>query len=125
MLDPDEPDSLGPQAVLVRCEQLAVRETTASTGKRKAIELEASGNILAESEVFTARGLRMTYAEAKDLLVLEGDGRTDAELFRQFQPGAERSRVAARKILYWPKTNKLWIDGARALELSGFGEGKN
>ena len=47
------------------------------------MELEALSNTLVEGSTFTARAHRLTYAEEKDLLVLEGDGRTDAQLFRQ------------------------------------------
>jgi hypothetical protein len=103
---------------------LGVSEVAALGGNRRAIEIEASGNTIVEGDMYTAKGLRMTYAEAKDMLVLEGDGRTDAELFRQPQAGGERSRVAARKILYWPRSNKLWIDGARSLDINGFSPGR-
>ena len=48
---------------------------------------------------------------------MEGDGRADVELFRQARIGDPVDRVAARKILYWPKTNRLKVDGARSLEI--------
>ena len=60
---------------------------------------------------YKARGQRITYADTKDLLVLEGDGRADVELFRQARIGDPVDRVAARKIFYWPKTNRLKVDG--------------
>ncbi len=64
-------------------------------------------------------------ARTKDLLILEGDGRNEAELFRQFQPGAAASRAAAQRILYWPKTNRLKVEDARSLEIGQFSNGKN
>ena len=79
------------------------------TGGRSS--LEALGNTVVEGTTFTARGNRITYAEAKDLLILEGDGRNDAELFRQLQPGAPRDHHAAQEILYWPKTKQFRIIG--------------
>jgi lipopolysaccharide export system protein LptA len=126
MLPVDNPDVLGPKGVTVRCDQLSVAEMFTPMGNRRSVELEALGNTVVEGTTFTARGNRITYAEAKDLLVLEGDGRSDAELFRQPLPGVPTSKAAARKILYWPKTNRLKVDGARSLELSQFpgGNGK-
>ena len=63
-------------------------------GGRRAVELEALGNAVVENITFTARGNRITYAEAKDLLILEGNGRSDAELLQQLQrrrPGLQDS----------------------------------
>ena len=91
---------------------------------RRSMELTAAGNTIAEGRAFTARGARITYAQAKDLLVLEGDERIGAELFRQQQLGAEPAKTTARKILFWPKLEKVWIDGVRSLELSGLPLGK-
>lgn len=126
MLPVENPDVLGPKGVTVRCDQLSVAEMSTPMGNRRSVELEALGNTVVEGTTFTARGNRITYAEAKDLLVLEGDGRSDAELFRQPLPGVPTSKAAARKILYWPKTNRVKVDGARSLELSQFpgGNGK-
>ncbi len=42
----------------------------------------------------------MTYAQAKDLIVLEGTGRIDAQLWRQVQVGSPTSHASARRILF-------------------------
>jgi len=73
-----------------------------------------------DQRLYTARAQRIAYAQAKDLLVLEGDGRTDAELFYQPQPAAQPSRQAARRIILFPRSGKGWVEGARSLELTGF-----
>jgi len=122
-LDPERPDSLGPRGAAMHCDRLTVAEMPVPGTGRNAFELEAGGNVVVESTDFTARAIRMTYAEAKGQLVLEGDGRTDAELFRQQQTGGPTSKFAARKIFYWPKTKKLKIDDGRSLQLSGLGGG--
>ena len=57
------------------------------------------------------------------LSVLEGDGRTDAQLFRQQRPGGPTSDAAAQKIMYWPSTNRVAIDDWRYLDLSDFTTG--
>jgi lipopolysaccharide export system protein LptA len=112
-------DQPTPKGAVMHCDQLAVNQVVVPMSDRRAMELMASGNTVVEGDVYTARAARMTYAEAKDLLVFEGDGRNDANLWRQQQVGGERSHVAARKILYWPKTRKLWVNGAQSVELSG------
>jgi len=122
-LDPERPDSLGPQGAAMHCDRLTVVEMPVPGTGRNAFELEAGGNVVVESTDFTARAIRMTYAEAKGQLVLEGNGRADAELFRQQQTGGPTSKFAARKIFYWPKTKKLKIDDGRSLQLSGLGRG--
>ena len=60
----------------------------------------------------------MTYAQAKDMLILEGDGRSDAKLFKQEAKGGEESQIAAQKILYFPKTNQVNLDGVHLLNMN-------
>jgi len=123
MLDPDQPDGLPPDGVVMHCDRLSAVQMATPTGEGRAMEFEAYGNTVVESSTFTARAIRITYAEAKDLLVLEGDGRSDAELFRQQWIGGPTSRAAAEKIFYWPKTNRLKVAGARSLEMENFSFG--
>ena len=109
----------------MNCDRLTVNEMDTPAGTHR--ELAADGNVVAEGTrdggSFFARALRMTYAEVKNLLVLEGDGRTDAELFRQQRIGGPTSKVAARKIFYWPQSGqvgRLSVEDARWLESSWF-----
>ncbi|MEX2187550.1 MAG: hypothetical protein WD875_12180 [Pirellulales bacterium] len=85
---------------------------------RQPIELAAEGNAFVEGSNFTARADRMTYAEAKDLLILEGTGRADAVLTRQSKVGGPSTKAAARKVLYWKSTNTVEVDDAKSLNLS-------
>ncbi|MFH1264161.1 MAG: hypothetical protein ABIK89_00430, partial [Planctomycetota bacterium] len=87
-LDPDDPDTLGPDGVLITCEQLSVAEMRLPTGRDRAMELEALGNVVVKGRTFTARAPRMTYADAKELLILDGNGHADAELYHQKYVGA-------------------------------------
>ena len=108
------------------CDQLTVRETAdrapaqGDRQERGFLELEALGNTLVEGNGFTARAHRLTFAEKKSLLVLEGDGRSDAQLFRQPLPGGPTSQAAARRILYWQSTNRVEIDDARFFDFGQF-----
>jgi len=114
-LDPDDPDGLGPRGVLLNCDQLKVAEMPSPAGNDRAVELEALGNVVVEGRTFTARAPRMTYTHAKQLLILEGDGRTDAELYHQEQVGATFRKLVAHKILYWRSTGQARGEGVRSL----------
>ncbi len=117
ILDTGNPDQLGEGGVVMRCNQLTVAEMQLPLGDRKAVELAALGNATVEGTTFKALGNRITYAEAKGLLTIEGDGRNLAELFRQLQPGAPASRLPAQKIQYWLKTKEVKIDGPQMMEM--------
>jgi hypothetical protein len=124
-LDPDAPDKLDAQAVLLNCDKLIVRQMpSAIRGQRATVELETIGNTLVEGQTFTARAHKLSFAEAKDLLVLEGNGGTDAQLYRQTKVGGATSQAAARRIMYWRSTNRVEVDDARFLDIGNLGGGK-
>ena len=120
-IDTDSPETLGPDGAVLHCDQLSVVNMTPPHSKDAAardMEFVAAGNAVAEGggDVFTARAARITYDQKKQLMILEGDGRTDAELYRQQTPGGAVSKAAAQKIWYWQATNSSYIDGARSLD---------
>lgn len=117
-LDPDKPDELGQRGMVMTCDRLTVADMGADAAGRRLYEMLAVGNALVENATFTARASRLTYAQGKDLMVLEGDGRNEARLFRQMRPGEPSSELAARKILYWRMSNRVDVDGAKVLNLS-------
>ncbi len=115
-LDPDRPELLGPEAVLLSCRELSVLEMP-TPGAMRSLELAATGNVRVESDQFSCQAPRVTYAESKGLLVLEGNGRTPAILFRQQQPGMPASKLPADRILFWPATRQLSLDGVKAVQI--------
>ncbi len=104
-LDPDDPEALGPRGFIVSCDRLSVADMPQPLGGR-AMELAASGNVVAEGRTFTARAPLVTYSDAKQLLILDGQGRA-AQLYHQNQVGAPVRQVSAQKILYWPFTGDI------------------
>ena len=121
-LDPHAAAGLPPRAVSINSDVLGVAQTPPSPGQRRSsLELIAGGSVLVEGESFTARSTRLTWSEAKDLLVFEGDGRSDAQLFRQLRVGAAPSSASAGKILYWRSQNRVDVDDARFLDLDQLG----
>jgi hypothetical protein len=120
MIDPEKQDKLGPKGIALHCGQLKVNQLPLPVGKGQSLEVEAFENAVVEGGdgVFTARGHRIGYAEAKNLLTLEGDGRTSAELYRQLQPGAPYSRTSARKFEYNAKTGAIKVIDAGPMEIN-------
>jgi len=118
MIDPATPEKLGPYGVVLNCDHLEVTQMPVPSGNTQNIELKAYGNTVVDGDKFTARASRISFDMAKDMLILEGDGRSDAQLFKQTQIGGPRSSFSARKIIYFPKTNRLDINGARSLEIN-------
>ena len=118
MLDPHAVGGLPAGVFTVSCEALGVGQAPPSPGQPRAgMELGAAGNVLVEGESFTARSARLSWSEGKDLLVFEGDGRADAQLFRQVQAGGQPSTASAGKILYWRGLNRVEVEDARFLDL--------
>jgi hypothetical protein len=114
----NDPRMLGEGGMLLSCDQVKVAQLDVDRGPTRApIELEALGNVVVEATTYTARAERMTYTQAKDLLVLEGTGRADAVLTRQTQVGGQAGKFAARKILYWRSTRQVDIDDAKFLNV--------
>ena len=123
-LDPRAPAGLPPRVVTISSDVLGVGQAAPAPGqKRSSIEMAAGGNVLVEGESFTARSARLTWSEAKDLLVFEGDGRSDAQLYRQAKVGAATSSASAGKILYWRAINRVDVDDARYLDLDQLNAG--
>ncbi len=84
-LDADNP---APGAMLLTCNQLTLYEVGPRGESRSALNLKAEGNAVVESQrlegdLFRAWANEMSFAQEKDLIMLKGDGRSDAQLFRQ------------------------------------------
>ena len=123
-LDPHAAAGLPPRVVTISSDVLGVGQAPPAPGqKRSSIEMAAGGNVLVEGESFTARSARLTWSEAKDLLVFEGDGRSDAQLYRQAKVGAATSSASAGKILYWRAINRVDVDDARFLDMDQLNAG--
>ena len=117
-LDGTNADALGPQGVLLSCDAMTVAELNGAEGQPAAMEVEALGNTMVEGQTFTARAHRLGYAAGKDMLVLEGGQRGDAELWYQAAAGKTTSHAAARKIRYWPSTQQADVEKGRYLDLN-------
>lgn len=117
-LDPRDARGLPPRAVKISSDVLGVGQTPPLPGMRRgSMEMYATGNILVEGDTFTGRSSRLSWSESKDLIVFEGDGRSDAQLYRQERVGAPTSTASAGKIFFWRGLNRIDIQDARYLDL--------
>jgi hypothetical protein len=107
-------DALGLKGMWLRCEQLDVRQVVLRN--EASAELEARDNVQVEGNEFKARAERLSYSQDKDLLVLEGDGRHDAEVFQQQRANGPVSRLAALKIYFWRTEGRFKFEGVQQLD---------
>ena len=118
---PLDPRSLGEDGVLLMCQRLTLAEMPGYLPNQRTMELEAHGNATVEGKQFAARGGRISYSQAKDMLTLEGDVRSEAELWKLPRRDQVKPDAIARKIMFWRRENRVEVDGARYVDLSRFG----
>ena len=111
----------------LRCEQLnlsQIRHTTATASRNnplqriESVEMTALKNVEAEIQkngFHIATADRISYSEAKDQLILEGQQSHPARISRQTKRGASPSRFSGGKITYYPGTQHLKIDDTEIL----------
>jgi lipopolysaccharide export system protein LptA len=119
VLDPDPAGGLGKEQFLLTSDRLTVADMdTNPDDDQSAVELVADGNATIEGSNFSARGSRISYVHAKQLIVLDGDGRNDAELWMR---GSRTPDFAAQQIRYWAGSDSIQVDGGRFLNLTHIG----
>ena len=113
-LDPRAPRGPGKDEVLIKASQLSVAQGPRPPGQaRGQIDVQAGGNVEVEAESFSGVSSRLTWSEAKDLIVFEGNGLADARIFRQGKNGGPEQALAGEKILYWRGLNTVEMGGIR------------
>ncbi|MFM7740878.1 MAG: hypothetical protein ACKO9H_15850, partial [Planctomycetota bacterium] len=100
-LDPDA-ERVPAESTRISCEQVQIVQWTPRGSELPTTEVLATRNARIVGSNFEATAERLSYNERSDLLVMEGDGRQDANLWFQQKPGAQRDHLVAGKILYRP-----------------------
>jgi lipopolysaccharide export system protein LptA len=111
-IEPRSRDALGERGLVLSADRLEVAEFLPPGAKKGSTEMTAAGNTRVEGRDYTALAHRITYTSAKSQLVLEGDGRNDAEIKHQF-----RDSVAAQKLFYWTDTGDVRIEGGKSFNI--------
>ena len=105
--------SRGNRGAELGCQTLRLSEVR--RGADRAMFLDASGNVLIQSQHFDARAAKLTFDQLKDLMVLDGDPRGGAEL-RYSPPGrANVVPMVAQRIKFWPKEMKVDVEGFNSI----------
>ena len=105
--------------VFMKCDQLTTDEVMIQRNAPMSLLVQATGNAGLRGRGIEASATRMTYDQSKDLLTLVAEGRDDAELTRQTQPGANPDQVRAREIKFWRGTNQVEVSGISSLSSGG------
>ncbi|MGD9644944.1 MAG: hypothetical protein AB7U73_04475 [Pirellulales bacterium] len=118
----------GQRGVFMTSERLTIAQAPGVVAGQTSMELDAAGNAEIEGlnfdgQSFFARASHLKYSQAKDLVILEGDGRTDAELSRQERIGAPVSSTQSRKIYYWRTSGRVQVDDAQHFDFEMLPEG--
>ncbi len=121
-----------PETVFVEGERIQVSESPAAVRPADGLgagEVRVAGNVVIEGKasdgsLFTARGERAAYDQAKTMFVLEGTQRRLATITHQQYPGAPRRPQSARKFTYWQNTGEMKAEGVNKLEWTEFDVGR-
>jgi hypothetical protein len=110
-LEPTSRDELGDRGLVLTADQMQVADVLLPGQAKGTLEMTAVGTTRVEGRDFTARAHRLTYAASKGQLVLEGDGRNEAEIQHQ-----QQNSLSAQKIYYW-QDGKIQIEGGKGINL--------
>ena len=107
----------------MRCEELNLTQYPGENGLGNNIALLARTNVELEGRtehgLFHAKAAKLSYDQAKDLFILFGDGRRDATIWRESQPGSSRGSVEAQRMEFIPSQDRLQVDRASGAQGSG------
>ncbi|MEK6234546.1 MAG: hypothetical protein N2C14_07525 [Planctomycetales bacterium] len=105
-----DPEQLGRQGMWLRCDVMEIRQT--QLGEKPSLEMDALGDVEVESRDVTALASRLSYSQAKDQLILQGDAREPARVVRAASGTGISGNMAAQSIIYWRSTGRMkWVNG--------------
>jgi hypothetical protein len=97
----------GSPNVRMQCQRLTISQMAPGEIRTTPLEFVATGETTVEGKSFTAKADRISYDQGKDLLVVEGNDRNPAQLWRQATPGGPRQRLEYRTFMFWPQSNRI------------------
>ncbi|MCS7015843.1 MAG: hypothetical protein NZM42_06970 [Gemmatales bacterium] len=117
----DDPDAALPveqlpeDALNLSCGQLKITSRKLNNNNA-AQELLAEHGVRVRARQFHALADRVSFDEAKDLLILEGAN--GATLYRQRVLGGDFEPVRAKRIWFWRRDNRVRFDGTESIHLN-------
>ncbi len=114
------PERTPPAAGITRmvCQQVRMVSWQRVGADSPAMDLVATGDALIESEAFRAVGAVIRYAGDSGKMILEGDNRSDANLWYSASGSRDRDHLVAGKITYYPETQAAEIDKVQSATLN-------
>jgi hypothetical protein len=109
-------DRLGPDAWQLKAETLKLAELRPTAQAPPHHEIIAAGNVYIQGQAFSASGQRLSYDDAKDLLILEGTARDPASVRTLWGSGNAQARV----IRLWPKSRRVQSEGIQGIDFGPF-----
>ncbi len=119
VLDPDA-QSLPPDAVKVKCDRLEYAQWTPRNSSEPVQELVAAGNAHVTSDTFEVTGDQVRYNQANDTMVIEGTGRSSAQLW--YFPTASsktRTHLTSQKMIYRLRSRSAEMQAIEKLDIQG------
>jgi lipopolysaccharide export system protein LptA len=100
-------------AVFIRCDRLHVLDRPTQGKSNK--QMEGIGRVTVQGRDFDASSQSIFYDQLKEQIILYGSDSVPAVLRKESRPGAERSKVEGRTIIYDRKTGKIDVQGASSI----------
>ncbi len=118
------PDGDPPPAGATRlvCQHVKLVQWKPAGSDTQMTNMIATGDAVVQSDSFEARGIRISYDQQTEMLVLEGDARTDANLWHSSRPGSPRDNLVAGKILYNMNDGSTQIEKVRSATMNRSGK---
>jgi lipopolysaccharide export system protein LptA len=115
----DNPDGLGESGMLLSSDSLKIITSPTRPGqKRSDAELIAEGATKVEGQSFSAQANRLSYATAKQLLILEGDMRSKARIAYRKPGSRQDEKGEGRVIKYHTDTRDIAIEGGGSFDFN-------
>ena len=117
--DPDSTAALPEGAVKLTCGRIKMTRWTPSSSSKPTSELIATVNAQIAAPTFKATAERISYHQLSDLLTIEGNSRTDANLWFRKSARDSWNPLVATKILYRIKDQWTDIQNVKNAEFRG------
>lgn len=120
-LDPNSRDTLGDQGAFITCDRLLLAQWGPKVKGQQSVEVQALGNTHLTGKGFEAEAAKVAFNQGSDKIVLEGNTRTNAQLWSQQATGSARDYAEAKKISYWRSLNQIEVEGVEVFDWSRSG----
>lgn len=107
--------------ILLSCDKLVVAQGRPGNEGTRPLDMRALGNVFVEGQAFQATGDRVTYDQSKDMLILRGNGQTDAKIrYRKDNKSATIDKSAS-EFKFYPGKREAVFNEFRSLEFRTIG----